>query len=191
MVVICLGPVCVPILPVVALALKPIWDYIVPDNVKHILLTNLTRAQNFFCPKRASANQEMKDVPVVDEQHPVIHIENEAHFHKLLAESDEYPLIMKATADWCGPCKVIKPVFLELAEEHTVKNGLRFCEIDVDECDSLALSLGVSSIPAFHAYLSGDKIDDFSGAKKNELVQLINRVLTARKDLSPSHRKRI
>jgi thioredoxin 1 len=51
-----------------------------------------------------------------------------------------------------------------------------FAEVDIDELDDLALGLGVSSIPAFHAYSKGDKVGAFTGANTAKLEDLVNLV---------------
>ena len=66
----------------------------------------------------------------------------------LCSDDDEWVPIVKNSADkktpfvvafgagWCGPCKVLKPVFRSLAKEWTAKdpaNAPIFVEVDVDE----------------------------------------------------------
>ncbi|MBD3365912.1 thioredoxin [candidate division WWE3 bacterium] len=50
-------------------------------------------------------------------------------------------------ADWCGPCKVMKPIFAELKEEYEGK--VEFESIDVEENGSMASKYQVMSIPTF------------------------------------------
>ena len=46
------------------------------------------------------------------------------------------PFVVAFGAGWCGPCKVLKPIFRALAKEWTAKdpaNAPIFVEVDVDE----------------------------------------------------------
>ena len=53
------------------------------------------------------------------------------------------PKILRFTAPWCGPCKVIAPVLNRLAEELS----LDVQEIDVDKDPTLMLQYHIKSIP--------------------------------------------
>ncbi|WP_342252648.1 thioredoxin [Spiroplasma endosymbiont of Amphibalanus improvisus] len=48
-------------------------------------------------------------------------------------------------ADWCGPCKMLAPIYEELSKEITDVN---FLKIDVDKFKDLSTKYKVSSIPA-------------------------------------------
>ena len=50
-------------------------------------------------------------------------------------------------ADWCGPCKAMKPVFEELEKEYEGK--VEFESIDVEQNGALAAKYQVMSIPTF------------------------------------------
>ena len=50
-------------------------------------------------------------------------------------------------ADWCGPCKAMKPVFEELEKEFEGQIG--FESIDVEQNGALAAKYQVMSIPTF------------------------------------------
>lgn len=62
-------------------------------------------------------------------------------------------------AEWCGPCKMMTPVFQELEKSF---NNIKFCKINVDECSALAERFGVMSIPTFILFENGkaDKAND-------------------------------
>ena len=74
---------------------------------------------------------------------------------------DNEILIIKFTADWCGPCKGIKP----LCDKYiaNLPNNIIFQEIDVDDSIELYTFLKakkmVNGIPAILAYFGGDKDD--------------------------------
>ena len=56
------------------------------------------------------------------------------------------PTIIDIWAPWCGPCRVIAPIFNELEEEF--KDRIDIYKIDVDENPEIAATFGIKSIPA-------------------------------------------
>ena len=85
-------------------------------------------------------------------------------------------IILKFTADWCGPCQAIKSLVEELVE--TLPQSIKFFEINIDESLELYAKFKskkmVNGIPAILAFNYGVKehpfIPDLSvlgGNKKN------------------------
>ena len=75
-------------------------------------------------------------------------------------------------AEWCGPCKMMTPVFQELEKSF---NNIKFCKINVDECSALAERFGVMSIPTFILFENGKAVKQMTGARpKSELVNYFN-----------------
>lgn len=68
-------------------------------------------------------------------------------------------LVIKFTADWCGPCKKIKPLCENIIK--TLPSNIKFYEINIDESIELFSFLKtkkmVSGIPAILAYKGGTK----------------------------------
>ncbi len=60
------------------------------------------------------------------------------------------PLIVDMGSDTCVPCKMIKPVLEEIAEEY--KDDLNVIILDVHEYMEIAQELGVMSIPTQFFY---------------------------------------
>lgn len=58
--------------------------------------------------------------------------------------------IVDLWAPWCGPCKVLHPIFDHLAHHHA-DDQLRFARLNVDENPRVAAELGVMSIPTLVA----------------------------------------
>jgi len=74
------------------------------------------------------------------------------------------------TADWCGPCKKVRPIVEELT-----KDGYSFQIIDVDIEKELVKKFEISSVPTFILFKNEKSIKRISGAQtKNELENFIN-----------------
>jgi len=57
-------------------------------------------------------------------------------------------LIIDFWAAWCGPCKVMKPVFEALSADPEMEK-VQFASVDVDAFPDMADTFGVTGIPAF------------------------------------------
>lgn len=73
------------------------------------------------------------------------------------------------TAEWCPPCKKVKPIVEEMKKE-----GYQFQMIDIDYEQSLVEKFSVKSIPTFILLEDGREIQRMTGAKtQNELKDFI------------------
>ena len=72
------------------------------------------------------------------------------------------PVLVDFTAAWCPPCRVMKPVLAELAQELA---DVRFVELDVDEHQETAARYGVLSMPTFMLFRSGEPVLQLIGAR--------------------------
>lgn len=68
-------------------------------------------------------------------------------------------------ADWCGPCKMLKPVLEELSATKKIVS------INVDDEDELAEKYEVSSIPCLVLFKDGKEIDRSIGFKSLEEIE--------------------
>ncbi len=66
-------------------------------------------------------------------------------------------------AGWCMPCKMLAPVFEEIALElkDTVKTG----KVDVDAESDIAMEYGVMSIPTVILFRNGQEVRRFVGVQ--------------------------
>jgi len=91
-------------------------------------------------------------------------------------------IVIKFTADWCGPCKQIKELCRQF--EKTKPSSIQYYEINIDESIDLYMKLKkmkmVNGIPALVAYKGGPKEhwyipDGFHlGSEKKGLIQFFD-----------------
>jgi len=172
MVVICLGPVCLPLWPVIALTVKPLWDKVLPDSWKQAIVKFWAALLAMVCPKR-STGKSKPHKQSGGSKASVKHITSRADYENAINKSESQPIIIKFTADFCAPCKLIAPEFEKHAQRLHAKMG--FYELDIETLDSLALEVGVSSIPAFHVISAGKKLDGLVGGNIDKLESFVNK----------------
>ncbi|PIZ00815.1 thioredoxin [bacterium (Candidatus Howlettbacteria) CG_4_10_14_0_8_um_filter_40_9] len=76
--------------------------------------------------------------------------------------------IAKFHADWCGPCQMLKPTYLEVAEK--VK-GVDFFSINVDNAPETSEKYGVMSVPTMIIFEKGKEKDRIVGALNAETLE--------------------
>lgn len=77
-------------------------------------------------------------------------------------------------ADWCGPCKALKPTLLRVEENNNITLGL----LDVDKCHDLGMKLNIKSVPIVMFYYKGEKITEVIGIKtQKEYEEKIKQIL--------------
>jgi len=70
--------------------------------------------------------------------------------------------VLKVSAEWCGPCKVLSQN-IESIEENNPKIA-KFVEADVDEADEdFVESLKIKGVPALFFYKNGENVDRVNG----------------------------
>uniref|UniRef100_A0A2K5PLU5 Thioredoxin n=2 Tax=Cebidae TaxID=9498 RepID=A0A2K5PLU5_CEBIM len=81
-------------------------------------------------------------------------IDSKDAFQEALDAAGDKLVVVDFSATWCGPCKMIKPFFHDVASE---------CE--------------VKCMPTFQFFKKGQKVGEFSGANKEKLEATINELV--------------
>jgi thioredoxin 1 len=104
----------------------------------------------------------------------LVHL-SDASFEQEVVKSS-LPVIVDFWAAWCGPCRMIAPVFEELSNDYAGR--LKFGKVDVDACPATAGQYGVRSIPSLLVFKNGRVVDTIVGAMpKAALAQKIDAAL--------------
>ncbi|MBN1544272.1 thioredoxin [Candidatus Woesearchaeota archaeon] len=98
-----------------------------------------------------------------------------ANFEKEVVKSGS-PVIIDFYADWCGPCRMMGPVFEELSRGYEGK--LNFLKLSVEENPKVADAFGVQGIPCLIIVNRGVEVGRIVGLNPKELLkQKIDAVL--------------
>ena len=91
------------------------------------------------------------------------------------------PAVIDFYADWCGPCRMLSPVFKELATEYA--GEVIMYKVDVDKEKELAGLFGVSSIPMLFFIPVDGRPQVIRGAlPKGELKKKIDSILLGKEE---------
>jgi len=72
-------------------------------------------------------------------------------------------------ADWCGPCKIMDPIFEEIEKEY--EGRIEFQRVDVEAESEMASKFGIMSIPTFVILKEDKEIDRKTGAMPKEMLK--------------------
>jgi thioredoxin 1 len=65
-------------------------------------------------------------------------------------------------APWCGPCRMVAPIYDKLSEDY--ESRFKFCKINVDENPATASKYQIMSIPMQIFFANGQQVDSILGA---------------------------
>jgi thioredoxin 1 len=85
-------------------------------------------------------------------------------------------VIVEFWATWCGPCKMMKPVFERVSESNDTE--VQMYTMDIDNNKDFAMSLGIRSIPTVKIFNNGDVVDTKVGVlQEQHIKQLVSNLL--------------
>lgn len=84
------------------------------------------------------------------------------NFESEVLESDQIVLV-DCYAEWCGPCKALKPLLAKLADKS--KGGVKLGMMDVEANSKLTVKLKVTSVPKVVIFKGGEQISELLGVR--------------------------
>ena len=94
---------------------------------------------------------------------------NETNFSSEVLQSD-IPVLVDFYADWCGPCRMLRPSLEEIAGE---RSDIKVAAVNVDENIDLAEEYNVASIPCVVLFKNGAEADRSVGLVPKEALEAL------------------
>ena len=83
-------------------------------------------------------------------------------------EENQGVVVVDFFATWCGPCKMLAPVFEQAGEE--MKNDATFLKVDIDQSLELAQQFRISTVPTMMIFKDGKPVETLVGFKPKERI---------------------
>ena len=94
------------------------------------------------------------------------------NFEEEVLNSDK-PVLVDYWAEWCGPCKMIAPLLVEIASEYQEK--LKITKLNIDDNPNTPPKYGIRGIPTLMIFKNGNAEATKVGAlSKSQLTAFID-----------------
>ena len=85
-------------------------------------------------------------------------------------------VLIDFTAEWCGPCKMMKPILQELRQ--SIGDKIRILKIDIDRSPAVSDAFGIQSVPTLMLIRNRNILWRQSGVMHaNQLERIIHQFL--------------
>jgi len=81
------------------------------------------------------------------------------------------PVLIDFWAEWCGPCRMMHPIFEKLAKIYG--NKIIFARLNVDENQEIAMNYEVYAIPTFIIFSNGKIVERLVGAVSEDSLRRV------------------
>lgn len=128
----------------------------------------LVASATAFAPQTPMHRQRMALEAVAD-------VGSEGEFDSTIKGAGDKLVVVDYSTTWCGPCKVIAPKFEELSDKYSDAVFLKVIGDASPEASKLMKREGVRSVPSFHYFKNGDKVDVVNGANAEAIEAAITK----------------
>lgn len=93
---------------------------------------------------------------------------NNSQFYNKVRTSDKV-VVMDFFATWCGPCKMLTPIFESLSQE--MGDEVDFAKVDIDRSLEVAQEYKIVSVPTMIIFKNGKEVQRIVGFAPKEQIK--------------------
>ena len=82
--------------------------------------------------------------------------------------NEEGVVVVDFFATWCGPCKMLAPVFESLGNE---MDDAKFIKVDIDQSLEIAQKFNISTVPTMMIFKDGKPVESLVGFMPKEAIK--------------------
>ena len=78
----------------------------------------------------------------------------------------ELPVLADFHAEWCGPCKMVSPIIIELGEQQAGR--VKVVQVNVDQSSDACSRYGIMAVPTVILFKNGEPVEQIVGARSKK-----------------------
>lgn len=120
-----------------------------------------------------------------DDSTKVITVTTSAQLDSLI--QNNHAVLIDFSAEWCPPCKVLKPIMKELATDY--EGEIIVATVDIDRSPEIQKEYGVSAVPSVVVFEDGENIGTIKGAAPRYIYYGLAMAFTGKVDEASLERR--
>ena len=124
-----------------------------------------TVSNAFFASRHKSmALRQTHDLKMI-----VTEVTSSAGLDQIVSSAGNKLVVVDYSTTWCGPCKLVLPKYMELSDKFANVIFLKCIGDASTEASALMKREGVRSVPTFHIWKAGSRVEVVNGARIEEV----------------------
>ena len=94
----------------------------------------------------------------------IVEVSEETYEQEVL--KTDIPVLIDFSAEWCGPCKMLAPIFDSLSNKYN--GNVKFIKLDIDSNRTISSKLGIMGVPTIILFKNGKELERIVGLQPEE-----------------------